>query len=470
MNQYRLITILLIIFLVGDLTFSFIQYYNTPLFGDLTVSILPEEHVQKIFDDPFGFEIVKTVEKQFNPNRYFSHLFLNKYFRNVPFIMQKFTSPINSIYFSSALAKILIQILLIYILASFITGKKLFSKKFLIAAIFVLPLFQAYGFWSRMGIIDKSIAYTFFYALPIILLAIFFMPVFNQIRNNTKIKAPYYFLLIPLIIVLPFTGPLNPPVIILVSVFVYINYWIRSENKNILHVIKNIPVSIHILLIPISILSLYSLFLGLFDSSFAAESIPVIQRYMQLPKGIWSQLFHSPGFPLMLLIIGINMSIIKRKNYPGKEKFTRTLNWIGIFAIIYILLLPIGGYRPYRPLIIRYDTFIPVNIALFYFFGETTYTIIHKIKEKQRKLYLTGIIVYLLLLTVADFKGIGKNKCEKEALEKMVESEEKIVPLPNNCYVLSWNNEQDYLHSENKAELIHFWGITSEKKLFYNEP
>ena len=384
--------------------------------------------------------------------------------------MQKFTSPINSIYFSSALAKILIQILLIYILASFITGKKLFSKKFLIAAIIVLPLFQAYGFWSRMGIIDKSIAYTFFYALPIILLALFFMPVFNQIRNNTKIKAPYYFLLIPFVIVLPFTGPLNPPVIILVSVFVYINYWIRSENKNILHVIKNIPVSIHILLIPISILSLYSLFLGLFDSSFAAESIPVIQRYMQLPKGIWSQLFHSPGFPLMLLIIGINMSIIKRKNYPGKEKFTRTLNWIGIFAIIYILLLPIGGYRPYRPLIIRYDTFIPVNIALFYFFGETTYTIIHKIKEKQRKLYLTGIIVYLLLLTVADFKGIGKNKCEKEALEKMVESEEKIVPLPNNCYVLSWNNEQDYLHSENKAELIHFWGITSEKKLFYNEP
>ncbi len=470
MKNFRLITFLLIIFLIGDVSFSFIQYYDTPLYGDLTVSILPEEHAQHIFDDPFGMDVIKTGEKQFNPNRYFSHLFLNKYFRNVPFFLQRFVSPVSSVYLSSALVKIFLQIILTYILAVFISTEKLFSKKFLIAAIIVVPLFQAYGFWSRMGIIDKSIAYTFFYALPMVLLALFFMLVFNRIQNNFKIKTASYFVLIPLIIILPFTGPLNPPVIILVSAFIYLDYWIRSKDKNIKNILKSVPGSIHILLIPISILSLYSLFIGLFDSSFTTEAIPFIQRYKQLPAGLISQLFHSSGFPLMLVIIGINMFIIKRNNYPGKEKFTRILNWIGGFALIYILLLPIGGYRPYRPMIIRYDTFIPVNIALFYFFGATTYLIIHQIKGKKRKLYLSGIVIYLLLLTVADFKGMGKNKCERAAFEKMATSNEEIVPIPKGCYVLDWENEFDYRNNEKKAELIHYWKITPKKKLFYNEP
>ena len=105
MNKFKLISILLIIFLVEDLTYSFFQYYNTPLFGDITVSVLPEVHVQKLFNDPFGFDIIKNGKKQFNPNRYFSHLFLQNYFRKMPLFLQKFVSPINSVYLSAAIAK-----------------------------------------------------------------------------------------------------------------------------------------------------------------------------------------------------------------------------------------------------------------------------------------------------------------------------------------------------------------------------
>ncbi len=469
MNNSRFISVLLVIFIFCDLAFSFIQYYNTPLFGDIDVSVWPGEPVQKLFEDPFGFEVIKTGEKQFNPNRYFSHFLLYKYFRNVPLILQRFASPVSSVYLASAFAKIVIQIILIFSLASFISREKISSINFLFATIIVVPMFQAYGFWSRMGIIDKSIAYTFFYALPIALLALFFIPVFNQIKNNRKIQLAWYIFLMPLIIILPFTGPLNPPVIILVTFFIYAGYWIRSKEKNIILVLRNIPGSIHILLIPISLLSLYSLLLGMYDSSFAGEAIPLIQRYKQLPSGIWSQFFHSPGFPLMILIIGINVIIINRNNYTDKEILIRTLIWIVIFSLVYILLLPVGGYRPYRPKIIRYDTFIPVNIALLYYFGASTYSILHQIKGKKRKLYLGVIIIYLLFLTVADFKGIGKNMCERAAFEKMANSSEKIVSIPNGCFVLDWADEFDYKKTENKAELIHYWGITPEKKLFYNE-
>jgi hypothetical protein len=57
------------------------------------------------------------------------------------------------------------------------------------------------------------------------------------------------------------------------------------------------------------------------------------------------------------------------------KKMIRILMWIGIFTFMYIMLLPFGGYRPYRPRIIRYDTFMPVTIALIYYFGASTYFI-----------------------------------------------------------------------------------------------
>ena len=469
MVKNRLLQLLLIIILLGDFAFSFTQYYNTPLYGDITVSAWPDEHVKKIFNDPLGFQILKTGTEQFNPNRYFSHLFLKEYFRNVPLFLQNFVNPISSVYLACALAKITIQVLFVFILASLVSGDKLFSKKFLIAAVITEPLFQVYGYWSRMGIIDQSIAYTFFYALPLVMLMLFFLPVFSKIQNKSKLKIINYLLLIPLIFILPFTGPLNPPVIILVSLSIFIAYWFRSDDRNFKKVIKNIPPSIYILLIPISLLSLYSLFLGSYDSSFASETIPLIIRFGRLPQGLYSQLFHSPGFPLMLLIVAINMVIINRNNYPNCERLKKILTGIGVFAFIYILLLPFGGYRPYRYWIIRYDTFIPVNIALFYFFCVTTFLIIHQLKGQKKKIYLSGMIIYLLLLIIVDFEGIGENKCERHAFEKMVQSKDSIVSIPKNCFVLDWDNVYDYKLTKNKAELIHYWGITDETKLFYND-
>ncbi len=469
MQKNRFFLVLIFILLTSDFVFSFIQYYNTPLFGDITVSVCPDEHVQKLLNDPLGIQVLKTGEKQFNPNRYFSHLLLKEYFRNVPLFLQKITSPISSVYLASAFIKTIIQILFIFTLALFISGEKFFSKKFLVNVLIITPLFQVYGYWSRMGIIDKSIAYTFFYALPLVLLMLFFYPVFNRIQKNRPLKAIHYILLAPLIIVLPFTGPLTPPVILLISFFIFLDYRVRSKNKNINIVMNTIPKSLYILLIPINLLSLYSLFLGLYDSSFASEAIPLVKRFLLLPKGILSQLSHSPGFPLMLLIIGINISLIKKNNYPGKEKLIRASVWIAFFALIYILLLPFGGYRPYRPNIIRYDTFIPVNIALFYLFGASVNIVINHINKTKRKFYLSGIVIFLLLLSIVDMEGIGENKCERNAFEKMANSKENIIAVPKDCYVLDWHNVYDYNLTGNKAELIHFWRITNEKKLFYNQ-
>lgn len=471
LTKNRLLLILVGIFLISDFTFSFIQYYNTPLSGDLAGHVLPDEAIQLVFDDPFGFHLLKTGESHSNPNRFFAHWAVAYYFQYLPLWLHKFTNPINSVYLASALAKLVIQLLFIYLLAFFISGSKNPAKKnFLIAAVIIAPLFQVYGYWSRMGIVDKSIVYTFFYALPLVILMLFFLPVFNRLIHLRKITTVQYFYMLPLIVILPLSGPLMSAVILLVSFLIFLDLFIRSEKRNLITFLKSVPNSFYILLIPINLWSLYSLFLGFYNLNYSGEMISLAERFSRLPEGIFSQLFHSFGFPLMLLFIGINTWHIKRINNQEGKKLIRILIWIGIFAILYILLLPFGGYRPYRPKIIRYDTFMPVTVALIYYFGASTYFLINHLKRINKQRYVAAVLLCLLVFTFADLKGIGRNRCEKLAFEKMARSDDSIITIPKDCIVLDWHIVHDYKQSEKKAELIYYWRITDRKKLFYNEP
>jgi hypothetical protein len=471
LNKDRLLLIFAVIFLIGDFSFSFIQYYNTPLFGDLAGHVLPDKVIQPVFDDPFGFHLLLTGETHSNPNRFFVHWALAEYFQNVPQLLQNFTNPINSVYLASAVAKLAVQILFVYLLAFFISGNANPAKKnFLIAAVIIAPLFQAYGFWSRMGIVDKSIVYTFFYALPLVILITFLLPVFNRLMYRRKITTVHYIYMIPLMVILPLSGPLVPAVILIISFLIFLNLFIQSEEKNLISFLKTVPNSFYILLIPINLWSLYSLFLGFYNSNYSGEMISMAERFSRLPEGIFSQLFHSLGFPLMLLFIGINTWHIKRINNDEGKKLIRILIWIGSFALLYILLLPFGGYRPYRPRIIRYDTFMPVTVALIYYFGVSTYFLINHFKTISKQRYVTAILLCLLVFTFADMKGIGRNHCERQAFEKMARSNDSIITIPKDCFVLDWQNVHDYRQTEIKAELINYWNISDKKILFYNEP
>lgn len=475
MRKAQIFKILLIIFLVGDLTYSFLQFYRAPLLGDIESGVLPAKDVQEIFNDPTGIKAIITNEKHVNPNRFFAHFFFMEYFRNVPVFLQHFFKPITSVYFSCALAKILVQFFLIYLLSTIISNEKnILNQKFLIVAALISPLFQTYGFWSRMGIIDKSIAYTFFYAVPLLLLVLFIKPFYNKLYNlDNKSFGGKLFYSIPLVFILPLSGPLMPGAILIFSMLLFFYYILDFKKQNNFSVspvrsfIKKIPNDILFIIIPVSLLSLYSLFLGFYDSNYDSESIPLIERYLKLPVGIYSQITHSLGFPLMLAIIGINLFIIRKKfKTKEAEKIIRTVKWIGLFSVIYILLLPLGGYRPYRPNIIRYDTIMPVTICLFFVLGATTYFLYGKMKSKK---YWTFIIVSMLVYTFSDISELDKNKCEIQALNDIANSPDKIVELSNDCNIMSWDRITDYKDSELKSELLLFWNITDEKKLFYQK-
>ena len=176
MNR-RYLYYFLFLLLLADLTYSFLQHYSMPLDGDMAGGIVPAEDVNPVLKDPFGFSVITENAVYPNPNRFFAHWTYFTYFNQVPILLQRFVSPFDSIYLASAIAKILIQLLILTLLAFYLTGRqKIFNADFLIAAILIVPLFQTNGYRSYMGIIDPTITYTFFYALPCAIILLFYLP------------------------------------------------------------------------------------------------------------------------------------------------------------------------------------------------------------------------------------------------------------------------------------------------------
>ncbi|PIQ16836.1 MAG: hypothetical protein COW67_00945, partial [Flavobacteriales bacterium CG18_big_fil_WC_8_21_14_2_50_32_9] len=466
MNKNKILHILLILVLLGDFTYSFLQYYKTPLDGDMASVIIPSNDNQEIFNDPFGFNAIINNKPHINPNRYFSHLFISKYFKSIPIIFQKIVSPIESLYLSCAIIKILIHILMVYLLSALISREKsVFNIKLLMVAALLTPLFQAYGYNRYMGVIDTSITYTFFYALPLLLLLLFFYHFYAAIHNNEKTKHSIVakISLLLLIIILPFSGPLIPPIILITTILLVIYYLQKNiDSESNYHLLKKvflafnkIPNFILVVFIPISVLCVYSLLLGTYYSLSQTDTIPIIERYVRLPMGIYYQFTQKLGFPLLFILISVNFFIIKKYFYTKEGKIIiTTLKWIGVFFLIYTLLLPLGGYKAYRANILRFDTIMPITICLFYFYGLSSFFLLKNMKN-YRILYFTFIITFSLFFANADISKLNENDCERQALISIANSDKSIVELDNNCKVMSWEVITDYKQSELNATLLY---------------
>jgi hypothetical protein len=175
--------------------------------------------------------------------------------------------------------------------------------------------------------------------------------------------------------------------------------------------------------------------------------------------------------PLLLILIGVNVVLIKKQLHtPEGQKIVCSLKWIGVFAAVYLLLLPMGGYRPYRPNILRYDTFMPITIALLYFYGISSFFLLRNLKLRLRNIYMTGLLAFFAIYLNSDRIETKKYRCERQSLEFLATSSDDITLLPNDCIVMSWDYFPDPQRSEFNAEMLKFWGITKEKKLYYQLP
>lgn len=167
----------LVVFVFADIGYSFLQHYHTPFDGDMAGGIVPSNDVKFILESPLGFKVFKESITYPNPNRFFCHWSFFKYFNYAPLFFQKFTTPLNSAYISCAFAKTIVQIAIIFLTALYISGS-FFKFNFLLAVATITPLFQTNGYRKYIGVIDTATTYTFFYALPLILILVYFLPFF----------------------------------------------------------------------------------------------------------------------------------------------------------------------------------------------------------------------------------------------------------------------------------------------------
>lgn len=474
----RYVYFFLLLLLLTDLTYSFFQHLSMSLDGDMASGIVPAEDVKRILRDPFGISVVTENAKYPNPNRFFAHWTFYNYFNYVPLLLQKIVSPIESVYLASAIAKTLIQLLITTLIALCITGKrKITSLNFVLAAILVVPLFQTNGYRTYMSVIDATVTYSFFYALPTVFLLLFYFPFFHDsIYGSNFLKRKLTrFLLLFLSIFIVFNGALNPGIILTVTLLFLLNYFLKTNknlsiSKRVMNTFQLAPKTHLFYFSFISLLSVYALLIGLNNTIFNGETITVAERYLRLPIGIFYVVTGKIGFPILLAVIALNIFLLRKiKQNESVKKALRIFNWIGLFILFYILLLPLGGYKSYRPNILRYDTIIPVTLCLIFMYAMSSYLLLKQFKGKSKVSYILLIIGFSFIFTYADKPEFNKNKEEKIALVKIANSKDKIVFIEQECTVLTWDKITDPNDSKLNGELLYKWGITKEEKRYFQK-
>jgi hypothetical protein len=474
MSKKILLRFLLISILLADTAYSFRQNYGKPLDGDIVPIVLPSSHYAKVLEDPFGFRALVNQEKYAAPNRFFAHATMYFWYRDVYSLFCHFIPDrIQCLYIISALFHTLVQVLLIVLLSIYITGHTRFgSVYFLLAAGLIIPFFQVHGFYTIIGIIDQAVSYTFFYAFPVTLLLLYYLPFYLAYRHDKPIRNYYSAFLYPvwflLAIYLAFSGPLIPPLVFLISVFAGILFLFDKRKLGYNGIWKKFlscPVSLKINFGWILLLCAYSYYLGRFNAENLVE-IPILMRYEKLFHGITFFLTHQPALPLMIGLLFVN--ILFSKFNPDLKTFynRKTLLLFILFAFTYIILLPLGGYRSYRPLMLRYDTFLPLTILLIFSVGYTTVSLLLQQTGNLFKIHALFVSIILFIFMIVDKPQFRENACQVESLYQIKNSTKPVAYIGNTCTELTWSAGYDTAGTRNISQMLYEWKITDHYQAF----
>ncbi|MBD2723435.1 hypothetical protein [Hymenobacter armeniacus] len=474
---------LLLTFIILDTAYTFWQNYQLPLDGDMVTIVLPGEKCVPIMHDPFGWSVITQNAVYAGTNRFFAHAAMTLYWKTMPFLLQLFTTPINSLYVASALFNTGVQVGVMLLLAAYIqlsVGAKRSRWGYWVGAALLVPLFQTDGFSYQMGITNMAVTYTFFYGLPMMLLLVLLWPFYKAayLQQPFRVRPWQAMLLVLLMVVLAFNGPIVMAAVSVMLLGVAI-YWLWRQAKPV--PTADAPRTLAtgwlsnqalLLLFVFGVLDLYSLYIGRNEAE-ATHVNTLWERYQMLPGGILSEGFGQWGLRLLVLMVIVNTQLV-RWLLPASADRNRVLllmRLAGLFIVVFVALIPFGGYRVYRPNLIRGDVTIPATIALLLAFGVSTYYLLLHLGSRVRTSYLAVILVGAGYFMYADavLQMPTNNQCERFALEQIQDSPEPVVRLYVYCNVLSWGLMSDYKASDINADMLQYWGVTDRRKLYYQQ-
>jgi len=293
----------LIIFLIADLTISFFQYYNVPIDGDLPMIVAPSYHYADVLQDPLGIHAIQQNKPVGGMGRFSAHWSMHTYYHHVPIWLKAFVEPINSVYLASALFMLLVQLILMVVLARFITQKNhIFHSSNLLIYFLLTPLFQTNFNYDVMGLIDHAPTYVFFYAWPIALFLLCYLPFYNLFFGNEKNGFRLNSMLwgIPLYCFVGFCGPLNPPITLIWHAILGLCL-IRKNQKLFKSVgwksndFKKQVIYPSCIIIAYSVIALYAYYLGSYNIYDPNSNVLMSwsERYSLLAKGLLHVIINS---------------------------------------------------------------------------------------------------------------------------------------------------------------------------------
>lgn len=476
--------LVLLAILLLDLSYSFIAYYNTPLQGDLVAICMPTPGYAPILESPLGIKRLMGMEYA-SPNRFLVYWGPYTYFNYFPLFLQNFCSPINSLYLSTAIIKIITQIAILILMSRFLLPKK---KLFSLDSLFIMVLLTVFfqyerqgHYYSIMGIINSSVIYSISYSTAFLFVLLYTLPFYKAfIKGSYNFSIFQHISLFLLAFLVIFNGPVNGPSILIIVLLIFLfNWFYHFKNhpniplpKRFVSSIFKIHKNLWIQLGWIFILALYGFYLGSFNTENPENMSSLLKHYQLLGEScIQFFLYGQSLSPFLIISLGIliNLLVLKWQKVSLDPKMKTFYIFLFSFSILYLLLLPLGGYRHYRPQIIRMDVILPVTLNIIFIYISTAYYLIKKIKHPLFKTISWGLpLSAIIYFSVVDQPNLKHSQCERQALELLSKTQERNIIVPN-CSVLSWHPIKDKKQSGYQAAMLYRWNVTEKPVWFHSE-
>ena len=485
MNK-RYWTGLVVLIVLIDAIATYWQNYQFPLDGDLIPTIFPAPWYSQVMHDPFGLSVLLHQKSYAGTNRFFAHASLTLYWKRMPQVLQAVgVSPISSLYAAGALFNTLIQLLLLGGLAAYVrlgtsSGERT-GRTWWLAVALLLPLFQTAGFSEQMGITNQATTYTFFYAFPLGWVLVFFWPFYRAACGQKPIRLPAWrvALLVLLMPVMVFNGPICLASIAVILFCIGLHWaWhvgqrgLRAPGAfrwSMLTGPEWLSVQALALLATLGLLAAYSLYIGQFNAE-NAHTHTLKELYGLLPIGIQKELELQKGLQWLLWLLLLNGLLVffLTSTSTTRTRVLHALGWVALFSGLFLLLLPFGGYRPYRPYLVRGDSILPILLGLLFAYGLSACFLLRELRLRVRIGYAVGVAWFSFAFMWADLPGPmdRNNACERWALEQLADATGPVVYVSPSCTVLGWEPFYDYHQTELQGKMLYYWGVTPKPVLY----
>ncbi len=464
-NKYNYLFLFLVLLLLVDLSSSVYYYFNLPIDGDLARIVAPSNAYRAVLADPLGMDILKSQQAYAGAGRFSCHYFTHWWFTSMHGFVGVFVKDkVLQLYVTSTAFSLFLHLVFLVLAYIYAKGKSQFKiRSFIFIAFLATAFIQYNGYHECLGIIDRSINYCFFYALPLFVLLFYFYPFYKFYTANDFEKLPKFWHGILLLLgpLLAFSGPLIQPIVFILWLFYLLGTYVPNS---IFGLRKSKWVTCYF--IYIFIFCLYAFYITTYNIE-ADASVPIVKRYQLMLHGVLHILTLKPAWLFLFLAIAIQYYLAVRFKLIDKKTLSKLLLFILSFSLLYLFLLPWGGYRSYRPLIVRYDTFLPVTLCFVFLFVYLSHHIFWKIHGTLRIAFLGIIFSFWVIFSIADkYDGRATNDCQRAVLEEVLDSKLPVIKVEASCNVLTWTTAEfqyaEHMITINKS--LKLWGFINDEQ------